>query len=380
MTNSDITAAYYDVNPVSKIYLGSELVWPTTLPDPYLSMPLTFEILSAGTISATTGMSLEYSINDGEWTTYADAELNLQQGDILKLRGNNATAPHFDGTAYFNAYGNAYSVLRATGFANITELTVTGACAYMFASFVGINIVSAENLKLPATTLTDGCYEGMFQMCTALTTSPELPATTLAINCYGGMFAGCSSLTTAPVLPATTLAENCYSGMFNGCSSLTTAPALPATTLAYSCYGGMFNVCTSLTTAPALPATTLSQSCYNNMFYGCTSLTTAPVLPATTLAINCYGGMFQNCTSLTAAPELPATTLVNDCYRSMFYKCNRLNYIKCLATDISASDCTRYWVRNIASTGTFVKNPNMAGWTTGNNGIPTGWTVQDATI
>ena len=27
MTNSDITAAYYGVNPVDKIYLGDELVW-----------------------------------------------------------------------------------------------------------------------------------------------------------------------------------------------------------------------------------------------------------------------------------------------------------------------------------------------------------------
>ena len=29
------------------------------------------------------------------------------------------------------------------------------------------------------------------------------------------------------------------------------------------------------------------------------------------------------------------------------------------------------------STGTFVKNPNMASWTTGTSGIPTGWTVID---
>ena len=34
------------------------------------------------------------------------------------------------------------------------------------------------------------------------------------------MFKCCTSLTTAPVLPATTLAEGCYQGMFEGCTSL----------------------------------------------------------------------------------------------------------------------------------------------------------------
>lgn len=34
------------------------------------------------------------------------------------------------------------------------------------------------------------------------------------------MFQGCTSLTTAPVLPATTLTNYGYSGMFNGCTSL----------------------------------------------------------------------------------------------------------------------------------------------------------------
>ena len=51
-------------------------------------------------------------------------------------------------------------------------------------------------------------------------------------------------LVSAPSLPATTLAEYCYYGMFNGCTGLTQAPSLPATTLAEDCYYGMFNGCT----------------------------------------------------------------------------------------------------------------------------------------
>ena len=151
---------------------------------------------------------------------------------------------------------------------------------------------------------------------------------------------------------------------------------LPPATWTFCC---LFACCTGLTSAEnlVLPATTLADGCYDSMFYNCTSLTAAPELPAITLAESCYDYMFQDCTSLTTAPELPATTLANGCYASMFYGCTSLNYIKCLATDISANYCTSDWVNGVAANGTFVKNPNMPDWTTGDSGIPNGWTVED---
>jgi hypothetical protein len=88
--------------------------------------------------------------------------------------------------------------------------------------------------------------------------------------------------------------------------------------------------------------------------------------------------MFKDCTSLTTAPELPATTLMDHCYREMFNGCKKLNYIKMLATNISASYCLNNWVKNVASTGTFVKNSTMTTLPTGTSGIPSGWTVVDA--
>lgn len=261
---------------------------------------------------------------------------------------------------------------------------------------------------LPATTMAKSCYGagdggGMFQGCTALTTAPELPATALAPVCYGCMFRGCTSLTTAPTLPATVLFDRCYQfmfaectslttaptmsattmanyccgGMFNGCTSLTTAPALPATTLALQCYYRMFADCTSLTQAPSiLPATTLAEECYYSMFVGCTSLTTAPALPASALTLYCYYGMFESCSSLTTAPELPATTLVNGCYQMMLFGCSNINYIKCLGTNPNSNN-TGSWTYAVSSTGTFVKAAGV-NWTRGVNGIPSGWTVQDA--
>ena len=171
-----------------------------------------------------------------------------------------------------------------------------------------------------------------------------------------------------------------FNYLFYNCYGLLSSEnlILPATTLTMDCYAGMFNGCTHLTTAPELPATTMREACYIDMFSRCTSLTTAPELPATTLAKYCYSSMFNGCKSLTTAPELPATTLAYSCYSNMFKNCTNLNYIKCLATDIPASSCTYSWVSGVAAIGTFVKNSNMSSWTTGADGIPVNWIVEDA--
>lgn len=145
-------------------------------------------------------------------------------------------------------------------------------------------------------------------------------------------------------------------------------------------FENFFKDCRGLVSAEnlELPATTLQQFCYERMFENCVSLVSAPELPATTLASYCYQYMFNNCTSLTSAPELPALTLTQYCYYSMFTNCSSLEYVKCLATDISAEHSTTVWVDGVSSSGTFVKNSSMTGWSTGYDGIPTGWTVVDA--
>lgn len=144
-------------------------------------------------------------------------------------------------------------------------------------------------------------------------------------------------------------------------------------------FNGLFENNTNLTDASELifPWDTLVDDCFKEMFRGCTSLIAPPKLPATTLANYCYYNMFRECTSLTTAPELPATVLMGSCYYGMFYGCSNLNYIKMLATDISADYCLNNWVNGVSPTGTFVKAENAV-LPTGNNGIPSGWTVENA--
>lgn len=193
--------------------------------------------------------------------------------------------------------------------------------------------------------------------------------------CFFTLFMDNPALTAAPSLPATTLTKFCYELMFDH-TGLTAAPALPATTMAEACYMRMFSRCASLTAAPALPATTLAKSCYERMFFECNALASAPALPATTLADYCYTEMFMNSNGITEAPELPAETLVEGCYSYMFCGCENLSYVKCLATDISALECTQSWLYYVASTGTFVKAANIQ-WPIGESGIPQGWASVD---
>ena len=256
--------------------------------------------------------------------------------------------------------------------------------------------------------MVDGCCLEMFKNCTALTTGPTVinAAVINGSGCYG-MFEGCKNLTTFPTtLPAMTVKGSGYNRMFLGCAKMTTAPTLPATTLAGSSYTSMFMNCTSLKNVQSnLPATKIYTYTYEGMFAGCSSLETAPSLSITEMEGNyncwsmfsnckklvnvpdlpnvavltqrCYQFMFSGCTSLEKAPLLPSETLAAGSYFKMFNGCTKLNYVKCLATDISASGCTEEWLSGVASEGTFVKDPATT-WGTGTSGIPSGWTIEDA--
>ena len=295
--------------------------------------------------------SISYSTDGGDtWTTtnnvnnkeeHLTISVDVSEGDKVLWKGDAQQLGYYDDYYSFDYFGSFFS--------SDSEFNVQGNVMSML---YGDDFVGEETFEYGAE------FAHLF-------------------NDYDGNYECLVVSAEHMVLPATTLASSCYSSMFNGCTSLTTAPELSATTLADNCYSSMFGSCTSLTTAPVLSATTLANSCYSYMFSDCTGLTTAPTtLPATTLTPMCYYGMFQNCTNLTTAPELPATTLVSKCYNNMFRDCTSLNYIKCLATDISATDCTLNWVDGVASSGTFVKNDSATWDVTGASGVPSGWTVE----
>lgn len=156
---------------------------------------------------------------------------------------------------------------------------------------------------------------------------------------------------------------------------------ISATTLSSQwTFAHLFANCTGLTDASnlVLPATSLSFGCYEQLFLQCTNLVSAPELPATVLSPYCYELMF-GFTNLIEAPVLCATTLTDHCYFAMFRFCGSLQKVVSYATDISANDCTVDWLKGVPAEGTFEKAPGMTSWPSGSAGIPTGWTVVDAT-
>lgn len=333
------------------------------------STPLTFEATTNGDITfnlslgygtdASVMNAIEYQKNGGAWTTYTWGDaIAVVANDKVAFRGDNAKyygngSPSFKSyitsTADVYVYGNVMSLIHASDFA--TNFTMTGDWnfAYLFAQpkkkyndpVVEVTTIKSHptnDIVLPATTLTNYCYAGMFEGCKGITRAPSLPATTMKNGCYQEMFRS-SGLVTAPELPCTVFDPYYYDGDGEHGS--------------IDCYMQMFQDCTSLTTAPALPATTLVHGVYQFMFQGCTSLTTAPVLPATKLADQAYCNMFEGCTSL--------------------------NYVKCFATDISENWAVDDWLKGVAATGTFVKSAVMTSWPAGDSGIPAGWTVENTT-
>lgn len=239
----------------------------------YSSIPLSFEIISGGTIvwtreggASTESKTIQYNKNGGGWTNITSDTgssapyVNVVPGDIISFRGNNTTyfpgtgANIFRGDAFFKAYGNILSLIYGSNYQNETELPsgdtrpYTNNFHYLF--YQNSGITDASNIIMPQNT-----------------------------------------------------------------------------------------------------------------------------------KVACYMHMFGDCINLEKAPTLPASTLGLEAYKYMFGNCHKLDYIKCLATDISAVDCTAGFTIGIQEdlSGTFVKHPDMNDWEIDSpNGIPAGWTVVDA--
>ena len=92
-------------------------------------------------------------------------------------------------------------------------------CKHMYSTCPSLSDISG--ISLLATTLARECYRGMFyDRCTSITTPLELPATTLAEGCYWGMYDGCVNLEGTVRLPAETLYHYSYATMFKDCNKL----------------------------------------------------------------------------------------------------------------------------------------------------------------
>ena len=216
MTNNDMTAAYMGVSAVTKICLGEDVVWPVI---DYSQIPLTFEIISGGTIiwsTPTTSMrkTIQYKKNGGEMVSITSntgtsaPSIPVEVGDVLEFYGNNTTYAYYsygnyinqfsNSTALFKVYGNIMSLLYGTNFIGQDLLPVTNSAATFMSLFKNCtSIISAKNLIFPAQNINDVAkgYYMMFKNCTNLEKGPTIMASALtSVGVCGEMFFGCEKL------------------------------------------------------------------------------------------------------------------------------------------------------------------------------------------
>ncbi|MBR0165850.1 MAG: hypothetical protein IJQ13_03105, partial [Prevotella sp.] len=139
-----------------------------------VSEPLTFEAVNDETqiiFQNLSGGTVEFRRDDGEWRTYTSA-LTLDAGEKVGFRGNNASyfpdsdASHFECTDDCYVYGNVMSLISATDYDHVTELTDDHTFRELFKDNTFIRNHPEKELLLPATTLTANCYRSMFEGCT----------------------------------------------------------------------------------------------------------------------------------------------------------------------------------------------------------------------
>lgn len=359
MTNLDIQSAYLGLDQVDRVYLGTDVVWlggtPPTPPEPaYSAMPLTFQMYEDGGVFFNPGSNIDYGscfqnfkyrVNGGTWEsvitapTISDCKfIPLSSGDTCEIIGDHATGHSGDTIGGFNSFNSLGTSGASRVYGNINSLLGGIDQGNPTYAFTGITDLT------PWGTYT---FQGLFIDYT--------------ISDLRSGLRDASDL----ILPATTLTASCYRNMFRsepGNSTFTDGPK-------------------------EYPATTLAPGCYAYMFFRQYGLTgTCETLPAEAYVSECYAGMYCYCSSLIKAPDIIASAITNSVTAplvNMFSGCSSLSSVTCMLYTSSwryNTGLTQNWMVGVANQGTFRKHPSMSRWPRNVNGIPTGWTVEDADV
>ena len=300
---------------ITKVYVGTELVYPTDTPthdysQDYLTLVAETDNVSFQLAGGVNGNTFQYSTDSG--STWNNVSI-----------GQTTSSINTDDKIMFKA--SSLSIGIETGIGTIRPSGMASVEGNIMSLVYGDNF--SGQTTIPAN----------FQ--------------------FRKLFSGATNITSAEnmVLPATTFTKQCYSQMFQGCTNLVTPPKVVGT--ATATFNGVY--------------------CLSDMFANCSSMTTAPELPMTTLGSRCYWYMMQGCTSLTEAPLLPAPTINTESYQGMFMNSTNLNSITCLATNgISTSNCNE-WMKNVQTTSGIFTKAASASWSRGQNAVPNNWTIQN---
>ena len=187
------------------------------------------------TIAKNTEGSYDIVVKKGDTVQLYSENTSLGGGSVASARG--LTRAVDEGAKFINIrpsmkteiFGNVMSLLKGKDNLDSEAAETIEASNAFYGLFSGADkLVTNEerNLVLPATNLSEGCYENMFSGCKGIEKAPELPADKCEKNCYKEMFSDCSKITSVKIL-ATQQAEGDVDGiMDNAGTEAETAPVL----------------------------------------------------------------------------------------------------------------------------------------------------------
>ena len=197
------------------------------------STPLTLVAAENGKITVTfnNGVTLKndihYTINGGAEQTIAKNtsgayDITVKKGDVVQLYSLNSS---LGGSAVAGARGGTRAVDSGAKYINIRPSMKTEIYGNVMSLLKG-----KDNLESATTIEANNAFYGLFAGAEKLVNNTErllvLPATTLTEGCYDNMFSGCKGIEKAPELPAPKLEKGCYQEMFYDCSKLNSVKCL----------------------------------------------------------------------------------------------------------------------------------------------------------
>ena len=226
------------VEPEASVSSSGRASSSRTLTD--LEIPLTLEARDEGTIISISNpwTTLIGKLNDSNAVFSVDANngtksITLAAGDKLTLYAQGSENVHNNGSTTTMIircnrdhrcylYGNIMSLVTLDNSGSWNPFAVTLTQDYAFTNLfyaemdpcTGWYSDSLQNhpskkLSLPATTLTQACYRGMFRNNSGITKTPDLPAPVLVQECYSYMFYDCNNIREIKCLATDISAQYC---------------------------------------------------------------------------------------------------------------------------------------------------------------------------
>ena len=200
----------------------------TTQPAIDKETPLTLEFIDDGEITITDPWStLKYSKNGGLPTALEGSSISVKKDDKIAFYAVESETTHgkpmkINCSSDCYIYGNIMSLVTLDNSGSWNPFAVTLTQDYAFTNLfyaemdpcTGWYSDSLQNhpskkLYLPATTLTQACYRGMFRNNSGITKTPDLPAPVLVQECYSYMFYDCNNIREIKCLATDISAQYC---------------------------------------------------------------------------------------------------------------------------------------------------------------------------